>query len=121
MVLRPRIRPRFAGEEGQASVELVAVLPVVVLLALTAWQLAVAGHTAWQAAGAARVAARADAVGRSPRAAARSALPDSLERHLEVARRKGGGVRVSVRVPIVAGAGSSPLAVSAQTSLGRSR
>ena len=68
-----------AGERGQASVELVAALPLVLLAGLLAWQLALAGHTAWECAHAARAAARADAVGRSAEAAARSAVPRSLE------------------------------------------
>ncbi|HEU0025119.1 MAG TPA: hypothetical protein VFQ12_10825, partial [Thermoleophilaceae bacterium] len=71
-------RPQPAGEAGQASVELVAALPLVLLAAAVAWQLALSGHTAWLCAHAARAAARADAVGRSAGAAARSALPLSL-------------------------------------------
>ena len=47
--------------------ELVAALPLVLLAALVAWQLALAGHAMWLCAHAARVAARADAVGRSAR------------------------------------------------------
>jgi TadE-like protein len=105
---------------GQASVELVAAVPLVLLAALAAWQLARAGHTAWLSAHAARAAARAEAVGESPSAAARSALPDAMERDLEVERRREGGVRVSVRVPILVRAWSSPVRVAASSSLGRS-
>ena len=71
--------PRAAGQRGQASVELVAAVPLVLLAAAVAWQLALAGHALWLCAHAARVAARADAVGRSAEAGARSALPRSLE------------------------------------------
>ena len=78
-------QPRPGGERGQASVELVAALPLVLLAAAVAWQLALAGHALWLCAHAARVAARADAVGRSAEAAARSALPRSLEQGLGVA------------------------------------
>jgi hypothetical protein len=106
-------------QRGQASVELVAAVPLVLLCALVAWQLVLAGHTAWLSAHAARAAARADAVGRSPAAAARSALPDAMERDLEVDRRREGGVRVSVRVPILVRAWSSPLRIAATSSLGR--
>lgn len=112
----PAPRP---SQVGQASVELVAAVPLVLLAALVAWQLVLAGHTAWLSAHAARVAARADAVGRSPTAAARSALPDALEHDLEVERRREGGVRVSVRVPILVRAWSSPLRIAAASSLGR--
>lgn len=108
-----------AGERGQASVELVAALPLVLLAGLLAWQLALAGHTAWECAHAARAAARADAVGRSAEAAARSAVPRSLERGLSVRRLREGGVRVSLRVPLVVRAWRGPVTVAATSSLGR--
>lgn len=119
--LRPRLPPPSSAQQGQASVELVAAVPAVIILALIAWQLALAGHAAWMCANAARAAARADTVGRSPRAAARSALPRTLERGLEVVREKRGGVRVRVRVPLVLSHRGSPVRVSARTSLGRKR
>jgi hypothetical protein len=106
-------------ERGQASVELVAAVPLVLLAAALAWQLALAGHALWLCAHAARAAARADSVGESARAAARSALPESLEPGLRVERLEGGGVRVRVRVPAVLGAGRLPFGVSASSSLGR--
>ncbi len=109
---------RAVGARGQATVELVAVLPLVLLAALVAWQLVLAGQTAWLAAHAARVAARAEAVGRDPEDAARSALPGAFEPGLEVGRRDGGGVRVSVRVPLLQ-RWRGPVAVSASSSLGR--
>jgi pilus assembly protein CpaE len=107
------------SERGQASVELVAAVPLVLLGAALAWQLALAGHAAWLCAHAARAAARADAVGRSAEAAARSALPRSLERGLSVERLRGGGVRVSTRVPLLLDAGRGPVRVAASSSLGR--
>lgn len=110
---------RQAAERGQASVELVAALPLVLLAAAVAWQLALAGHALWLVAHAARAAARADAVGRSPRAAARSAVPRSLERGLEVGRMREGGVRVSLQVPLLLPAWRAPVSVSASSSLGR--
>ena len=108
-------------EHGQASIELVAVIPFVLLLGAVAWQLAIAGHSAWLAAQAARAAARADTVGRDAAAAARSALPRSLERDLEVRRLREGGVSVSVRVPLLLGGGGGPVRVGATSSLGRER
>ena len=109
------------GERGQASVELVAAVPFVILAFAVAWQLVLTGHTAWLCANAARIAARAEAVDRDPEKAARSALPRSLERGLDVERRRGGGVRVRMRVPILARVWSSPVTISASTSLGGSR
>ena len=108
-------------ERGQASIELVAALPFVLLVGALVWQLALAGQTAWLTANAARAGARADAVGRDPGAAVRSALPRSLERGLEVERRAEGGVRVSVRVPLLLRAWKAPVRVSAVSSLGRQR
>jgi hypothetical protein len=109
------------GERGQASIELVAVLPFVLLVGALLWQLALAGQAAWLTANAARAGARAEAVGRDPVSAARSALPRSLERGLEVERRGAGGVRVSVRVPLLLGAWKGPVRVSAASSLGGQR
>ena len=108
-------------QRGQASVELVAMLPFILLIGAVAWQLALAGHTAWLAANAARVAARADAVGRNVTSAARSALPRALERDLAVERVREGGVRVSVRLPLLLRRWRTPVRVAASSSLGRAR
>jgi hypothetical protein len=94
-------------------------VPVVLLVGAVVWQLALAGHTAWLTAHAARAAARADAVGRTPAEAARSALPRSLEDGLEVERLAQGGVRVSVQVPLLLRRWDTPLRVAAASSLGR--
>jgi len=104
-------------EDGQASVELVAILPAVLLIGAVVWQLAITGHTAWMCAHAARAAARAEAVGRDGPAAARSALPEALERGLRVHRRHGGGVSVSVRIPVLLRRWRSPIRVSATAAL----
>ena len=107
------------SESGQASIELVAMMPVILLVGAVAWQLALAGHTAWLTAHAARAAARAEAVGEGPAPAARSALPRSLEDDVEVERLEGGGVRVSVRVPLLMRNWNAPVRVDAAASLGR--
>jgi hypothetical protein len=108
-------------QSGQASVELVAVVPLLLLLGAVAWQLALAGHAAWVTANAARAASRADTVGRDAEAAARSALPGALERGLEVERLREGGVRVSVRMPALIRTGGAPPRLRATSSLGRER
>jgi TadE-like protein len=107
---------RGRGERGQASVEAVAVLPAVLLLAALVVQLALAGHAAWACANAARVAARAEAVGEDASGAARSALPKRLERGLSVRREENGLVAVRVRVPLVLPLASAP-SVSARARL----
>jgi TadE-like protein len=108
-------------ERGQASVELVAVLPAVLLIGALVWQLALAGQTASLTANAARVAARAEAVGANAGAAARSALPRSLERSVEVKPARAGRVRVSVAVPWLLTGAPAPIRVSATSSLGGER
>ena len=90
-------------EEGQAAVELVALLPLVALLAAGAWQMAVAGHAAWSADAAARAAARAVATGGDARAAARASLSRRLEAGMRVRASEAGDVRVVLRVPAVLG------------------
>jgi Flp pilus assembly protein TadG len=92
-------------ESGQASVELVVLIPVVALLAFAVWQVVVAGHAAWVVAGAARAAARAKAVGGDPADAARRALPSSLEHGLKVTTDEDGKATVAVGVPLVVGHG----------------
>jgi len=94
---------RRCSQEGQASVEAVATLPFVVLVVLVVWQLAVAGQALWLAGSAARAAARAEALGRDPAAAARGTLPERLERGLRVRAVNDDGVRVTVPVPAVIG------------------
>jgi hypothetical protein len=69
---------RVHDESGQASVELVAAIPVLLVAMLVAAQLAVCGYALWSAGAAARAGARADYVGEDAEAAARHSLPDPL-------------------------------------------
>jgi hypothetical protein len=85
------------GEEGTASVELVAVVPFLLLAALMAAQIALAGQALWSAGVAARAGARAALVGGDPETVAREALPPALGRGAEV--EEGEGVTVRVVVP----------------------
>ena len=99
--------PAHGGQDGQASVELVALLPLVVLVGALLWQAVVAGQTLWLAGAAARAAARAAAVGGDAEAAARGALPGRLERGLRVRPdTDDAGVRVAVRIPSILTNGS---------------
>jgi hypothetical protein len=90
------------GEEGTASVELVAVVPFLLLALLVAAQIALAGQALWSASVAARAGARAALVGGDASAAARSALPPSLREgaRVEEGVGVGGGSAVSVRVVV---------------------
>jgi hypothetical protein len=111
----PEARTR-GSERGQASVELLAVLPAAVLVALAGWQLALAGQAIWLTGNAARVGARAQAVGHDPASAARSALPSYLRRGLTV-RAEGGRLSVRVAVPLLLRRWRTPLRVGASAAL----
>ena len=94
------------GQRGQATVEFVAVLPLVAVIGFAVWQAAVAGQAMWLAGAAARAAARAEAIGAEPEPAARRVLPPRLEDGLRVRASEGGGVSVTLRIPSVVGGGS---------------
>lgn len=98
---RVRHTRSHSSQAGQASVELIAVLPVLFLAAGCLLQLVLAGQGLWLCANAARVAARAAVVGSDPETAARSALPEALERGLQVTTDGHGIVKVLVRLPLV--------------------
>jgi hypothetical protein len=97
------VRRRAGGEAGQATVELVALLPLLVVVLAGAWQAVLAGQAAWAAGAAARAAARAHAVDTDPTRAARTHLPGSLERGLRVTAGSDGKVEVRVRIPSLPG------------------
>lgn len=84
------------GEEGTASVELVAVVPFLLLAVLVVAQIALAGQALWSAGVAARAGARAALVGGDASAAARSALPPSMRKGAKVEEEDGVSVRVGV-------------------------
>jgi len=92
--------PRFRDAAGQASVELIALLPLVALVGGGLWQAVVAGQAVWASAGAARAAARAEAIGGDAAVSARRALPASLRQGLEVDAGRS-GVRVALSIPLV--------------------
>jgi Flp pilus assembly protein TadG len=94
------MRERGSSERAQASVELIAAIPVLLLLALLVVQAGLAGWTLWSAQNAARAGSRAAAVGGDPGAAARSALPDQLREGASV--QAADVIRVRVQAPRVA-------------------
>jgi hypothetical protein len=93
-------------EDGQAAVELVAVLPLVGVIAAFAWQALLAGEAVWLSASAARAAARAQALGADPLVAARGVLPRRFETDLRVRPTRAGAVAVSISIPLAVGHGS---------------
>lgn len=105
------------AEDGQATVELVGIVPALLAAGLVVWQLVLVGHSAWLSAHAARAAARAELVGGDPLAAARSAVPARLERGVAVERGRGGTMRVRVPVPLLHPRWGRAAHVAARTSL----
>lgn len=101
----------MGGERGQATVELVAALPALLLAALVALQLLAAGYALTLADGAAEAGALALAAGRPAAEAARAALPGWARDDVDVAV-SGGRVSVRLRAPSPLPALSERLAVT---------
>lgn len=97
---------RLHDSAGQASIELVALLPALALVCAAIWQGAVAGQALWLSGSAARAAARAEALGGDAESAARAALPRPLASRASVERRPDGSVAVRIRVPVIIGDGA---------------
>ena len=92
-----KFRDLCGREDAQASVELLAAIPIILVLGWSVWQAALAGITAERAAHAARVAARAVAVGGKPRDAIAAALPADVAHSARVSTKSS---VVTVRLPV---------------------
>ncbi|HET7418380.1 MAG TPA: hypothetical protein VFJ61_12225 [Solirubrobacterales bacterium] len=99
------------AERGQATVELVAALPALLLAALVALQLLAAGYALTLADGAAEAGALALASGGSAAEAARGALPGWARDDVSVAV-EGGTVSVRLHSPSPIAALSNQLTIS---------
>jgi len=106
-----------ADERGQAAVELVALLPLVVAVALALLQALAAGVAGEMAGHAAHVGAVAIAEGRDGAAAARAALPSWARSRLRVDVR-GENVRVEVTPPTLLPGIARQLAADASADAG---
>jgi hypothetical protein len=106
--------PAIRSEAGQATVELVALLPLLLVGALAAAAL-LAGHGAREQAGqAAQAGAMALLQGGDPREAARRALSDGARARAAVeVRGRRVTVRVRPRLPVAAAADAMTAAVTA--------
>jgi hypothetical protein len=104
-----------ADSRGQASVELVAALPALLLAAAIALQLLVTGYALTLADGAAEAGALALASGDSPGAAARAALPGWARADVTVGV-EGRTVTVRLLPPSLLGAAARALAVTSSAS-----
>jgi hypothetical protein len=83
-------------EDGTASVETVAVIPLLLLAVLATAQIGLAGQALWSAGVAARAGARATLVGGDAATAARRALPPAMRGGAEVSDVDGVTVRVVI-------------------------
>jgi hypothetical protein len=108
---------RRRAQDGQSAVELVALVPAIVLLALAGWQIAVAAHAWTLAQGSARAAARAHEVGAPVSRAALAVLPAGYARRARVDTPGGDRVRVRLPVPRVLPFGPAPGHVAAEARL----
>jgi hypothetical protein len=108
-----RVERAVQRERGQASVETVALIPVLVLLTVATWQAALAGWALVSAQSAARAGARAVLAGAAPRPAALAALPAGMRQGV-ITHVAGGRVTVRVHVPAVLPGLAFDVAASAQ-------
>jgi hypothetical protein len=107
---------RLAGRRGQASVELLGAVPVVLVVGLVVLQLLAVGYASVQAGTAAEAGALALASGSDPRAGVRESLP-GLVRAGATITVGGGAVRVRLRPPSPLHAVARKLEVDARASV----
>ena len=109
-VRRP-FSPGGPGEAGQATIEAVAAVPVLLLAGLVALQLLLAGYALSLVDGAAEAGTLALVAGREAEPAVRAALPDWARERVQVEAGHG-RVTVSLRPPSPLGVVSRGLEVS---------
>jgi hypothetical protein len=102
---------RIRSERGQASVELVAGVPALVLAGIVAFQLFAVGYASSLAGDAAEAGAMAVAAGRPPAPAVRAALPGWARDRVDLDQAQG-SVTVRLRPPSPFGAIADRLEVS---------
>jgi hypothetical protein len=104
----------MASERGQATVELLAAIPLLLIAGAIALQLLLAGYALTLADGAAEAGALALAAGRPPKSAAEGSLPSWAEDKAEIAVR-GGEVTVRLAPPSLLTALGDRLAVTSSS------
>lgn len=107
---------RCHRESGQATLELLGLLPVLLAVALAAAQLLAVGYSSILAGNAAEAGALALAGGGDPRASARAALPGWSRARARVAVA-GGEVRVELRPPTLLRALADRMEVAASATV----
>jgi len=92
---------RATVEAGQVAVETVVLVPLVLAVCLLAWQVALTALAFVWNGHAANAAARAEAIGEDPAAAARAAVPASIRDQVQVSVLGDGTVKVIMQVPAI--------------------
>ncbi len=115
-VLPPDPPPPGEAQSGQATIELIGLLPAMVVVGLVLLQLLAAGYAAVLAGGAAEAGALALAAGADARAGAKEALPGWSRARARVAV-SGGQVEVHLRPPSPLRALADRLEVSAKAAV----
>ena len=110
------MRRRLAGEIGQATVEAVAAVPLLLLSGIVALQLLVAGYSLTLADGAAEAGTLAVVAGRDAEPAVRAALPTWARDRVDVEAHEG-TVTVSLMPPSPLGAVARSLEVTSTASV----
>jgi hypothetical protein len=106
-----RLAAPARAQRGQASVELLAALPALLLAGLLCLQLLATGYSLTLADGAAEAGALALAAGRAPEPAVDAALPGWARDRVDL-KVDGGRLRVSLRPPSAVAAVGRALEVS---------
>jgi hypothetical protein len=101
----------MASERGQATVELLAAIPLLLIAGMIALQLLLAGYALTLADGAAEAGALALAAGRPAKSAAEGSLPSWAEGKAEIAVH-GGEVTVRLAPPSLLAAVGDRLAMT---------
>lgn len=114
--MKPRRHAVHAREAGQATLELIGALPLLIVMALVAFQLLAVGYASVLAGGAAEAGALALAAGGDASAGAREALPRWSRANTEV-RVRGGRVEVRIEPPALLDVMANRLAVEADASV----
>jgi hypothetical protein len=95
------LRPALAREDGQASVEFLGALPLLILAALLVWQLMLFGSVMTSAQNAARTGSRAASLHSDGTKAAYNSLRPAFRDHADVTTSPDGSVSVKVKVPLL--------------------
>jgi pilus assembly protein CpaE len=102
---------RLGGERGQSTAEFMGLFPVLALVIIALWQVALTGYTYIAAGHAAREGARELATGDEYRDVAREDLPKAWREHAQIEKLGKVTVSVKLQVPLLFPSVSSPLEI----------